>query len=545
MLNIKKLNFFGVILSFLFPLCMFLGYSYSHTNSWSLLFTNNLMRNILHIFLVIVAGFVLCILLNNFLDYIHSYKSSKRIKNKKIKNSYIFSIPIILIGWLPIIISNLPGSVPYDGMTQLLEHFGQIPHYGHHPVFITRLYGILVQLGQILINTNFGVFLVVLFQTVFCVVIFSNVCDFILEVTGSRTFYIISVLFYSLFPMFGFYVSAVLKDTFYMIVATWFSLCICKGITRKINKGILFTRKSQIISLIISGLLMCLSRKEASICVIITLLFLFLSLIKGKNYTLSEIKSIVIIVASILLINSGFNFVVFNIIGIQKGEVSEALSIPFQQTGRYVRDYEDDINDEEKAAISAILPYDELGSLYDPELSDPIKGKMNNESGTTGYVNYIKAWITMGLKHPNVYFEATLNNTYGYFYPLYKGKDLYLSSINHTQAERWGGKELDIYFLFENSAYKNGINAFYKMLTSIPILNIIFNPGFYFWIIAFLITYCIQFKIRLKSISLVLPAMTFLICFASPANGFARYAIVVYSTILLLISTILSDKKNL
>jgi len=63
------------------------------------------------------------------------------------KHGRILAAFIMSICWLPVIIANFPGSVPFDGMTQLLEHFGRMPHYGHHPVFITRFCDLIVQLG--------------------------------------------------------------------------------------------------------------------------------------------------------------------------------------------------------------------------------------------------------------------------------------------------------------------------------------------------------------------------------------------------------------
>ena len=90
------------------------------------------------------------------------------------------------------------------------------------------------------------------------------------------------------------------------------------------------------------------------------------------------------------------------------------LSIPFQQTARYVHDLEYDVTPEEQAAINAILPYEELGELYNPELSDPVKDRMKSVTGDE-FKRYLNAWLVMGLRHPGVFIQATLKNTYTYF----------------------------------------------------------------------------------------------------------------------------------
>ena len=93
------------------------------------------------------------------------------------------------------------------------------------------------------------------------------------------------------------------------------------------------------------------------------------------------------------------------------------LSIPFQQTARYLRDAGDDVTPEEKAAISAILDYEGLPELYNPNLSDPVKATYDNETGLDELITYFQAWYQMLLRHPDIYVQATMNNLYGYFYP--------------------------------------------------------------------------------------------------------------------------------
>lgn len=103
------------------------------------------------------------------------------------KHSIRLAAVIIILCWIPVIIADFPGNVPYDGMTQLLEHFGRIPHYVHHPVFITRLYGFIVQIGSLIHSYNFGVFLVVCFQVLFCSAVFSKACEYVLKIGGPIT----------------------------------------------------------------------------------------------------------------------------------------------------------------------------------------------------------------------------------------------------------------------------------------------------------------------------------------------------------------------
>ena len=58
---------------------------------------------------------------------------------------------------------------------------------------------------------------------------------------------------------------------------------------------------------------------------------------------------------------------------IEKGSIREALSLPIQQTARYVLERGDEVTAEEKAAIAAVLDYDNMARDYYPMESDPVK----------------------------------------------------------------------------------------------------------------------------------------------------------------------------
>ena len=106
-------------------------------------------------------------------------------------------------------------------------------------------------------------------------------------------------------------------------------------------------------------------------------------------------------------------------LGVADGSRKEMLSIPFQQTARYLKEYPDDVTESEENAIEKILDYGSLAENYNPEISDHVKDTFNNSATTQDMVNYFKAWVSMFLRHPDVYFQATFNNTYGYYYPFH------------------------------------------------------------------------------------------------------------------------------
>lgn len=60
-------------------------------------------------------------------------------------------------------------------------------------------------------------------------------------------------------------------------------------------------------------------------------------------------------------------------LGFKKGSEREMLSIPFQQTARYVAYVGDDVTEYEREVIGSVLDYDTLAESYSYACSDPVK----------------------------------------------------------------------------------------------------------------------------------------------------------------------------
>ena len=106
-------------------------------------------------------------------------------------------------------------------------------------------------------------------------------------------------------------------------------------------------------------------------------------------------------------------------------ETQEMLSVPFQQTARYVKQYPDEVTEEEQEAIEDVLIYDTLAERYEPYMSDAVKMqyRLRFADDDTGHERellqiYFKTWAAQFQKHPLVYLEATANNIYGFIAPI-------------------------------------------------------------------------------------------------------------------------------
>ncbi len=76
-----------------------------------------------------------------------------------------------------------------------------------------------------------------------------------------------------------------------------------------------------------------------------------------------------------------------------------AYSVPFQQTAKYLRDYPQDVTEEEYNVINQVLRADVIAERYNPRISDPVKNTFRNEASSKAIRDYLKVWFRMFWKH--------------------------------------------------------------------------------------------------------------------------------------------------
>lgn len=239
-------------------------------------------------------------------------------------------------------------------------------------------------------------------------------------------------------------------------------------------------------------------------------------------------KQCAIVAVAALCFNFMWNSVLLPAWEITPGSRREMLSIPFQQTARYVRDAPEDITEEEKAAISAVLDFDKIGEVYNPVLSDPVKVTFNEKCTTEELMEYFKVWFRMLWKHPGIYIQATMNNKYEMFFPSAKMFDYfpYATSENRMNMynDYYDQTDFDFHYPDTYTTQRNNYELLREKIYRLPILSTMMIPAAYTWTLFVWLFYCIRKKNN-TSISLMLPLFVqMLIIIAGPCNGsYIRY----------------------
>ncbi len=458
------------------------------------------------------------------------------------RHPFLISAIIIALAWLPYLIVYFPGTLTWDGARSMNQFITDAPLENHHPVLMNALYAGLMTLGRTLYSDNLGLLLVVGFQYAACVAAFSLSVRQLVRMEAPRGLTVASLVFYAIYPGWGIFAQTAIKDTLFFAVFCCFSLVLLR-LLRSPQPA-----RGMWMALFLASLALCFTRNNGIYIVLPTLAAVALYFwAKKRRETRPALTALGVLAACLVTYALVFQ-VAWPALGINTKEDKEMLSVPFQQTARTLLEHPDDVTDQERAAIAAILPYDQLADTYLPDLADPIKESLLNEDGSLRGAersNYFAAWLSMGLRHPATYLRATLANTYAYFYPwtiVGPNIDRPLYYI-YMQGEPIN-KSFKVHYLLPSRIRDAATHTLDKQLET-PGISLIWSPATYIWILLILITYAAHRR-NPQGLILMLPAVMLLITvLAGPLNGQIRYILPIAAALPLYAGCLLGRPSSL
>lgn len=534
-----------------------IGLSFSRTNSSALLFASK-MAFLKAVFKCMSFAGVLNAVFILLLYWIDRYQQSLRLSNHPIlaptidQNIQTRSLVIkfalfFFIAWLPYFIIFYPGVSSSDTGTMILQ-FHQEPTWvlartavrgdeifitNHHPVFLTLIYGLVVQLGLTIGNTSLAIGIFSILQMMITSLSFAIALAYFVSKTNLPVKLAkIFALCIGTFPPHALWSISMIKDTSFSICLLLFILLLIE-LVRTAGTAICSLKYS--LSLFALSLLVMLTKNQGIYIVACVMLVFILT------YKPQWLK-ILATIGSALLVFLIYLNVLLPALNIAPGGTQEALSVPFQQTARYVRDHGDEVTESEKEAIARILPYDQLAELYDPNLSDPVKDKFNQDSTKDDLIDYFRIWFAQLVKHPGTYIQATLNNSYDFF-STYRTEELvfYFFAANKRLVNYplFQGYQIDA---FENA--RNTVKAASQILQQVPLIGLYMSTGGINWFLLLGCMICIYLK-RGKWLLAFLPALlSFAVCIASPSNGNLRYVTPIFYSLPLIAAVIFTPAPH-
>ncbi|RHO93370.1 hypothetical protein DW023_00005 [Clostridium sp. AF37-7] len=225
------------------------------------------------------------------------------------------------------------------------------------------------------------------------------------------------------------------------------------------------------------------------------------------------------------------------------------LSVPFQQTARYIKEYSDEVTEKEKEVIDRVLNYDTLSERYEADRSDKVKDGWNKYTSKVELKEYFSVWYQMLKKHPLVYAEATLNNYYYYLYPgkrlatnySYSWSEKCMDSVN----KRGNQLNMDVHYPVKLKCLRNCYEALREGIFNLPVLGVFKCVALYIWLLLIFAFYLFRRqKIDILCWGIIPLLASVGIAFLGPCNGYYfRYVYMITVALPAVLLLGLIDKK--
>lgn len=338
------------------------------------------------------------------MKYISPILQKQQVENKK-RNILIFFI--IIICWMPYFLTFYPGMLSSDSISQIAQIMNIEEMSNHHPWIHTMLIKVCFILGFKVGNSmNVAVALYSIFSMIFLAVIYTYLWNWLIKQKVGLVFRLFIMAFYVLLPINAAYSITMWKDVIFagIIIVYILFLYNVSYSMEKISMSIM-------IKYIILSFLVCTLRSNGLFAWLFTIPFLFHTFRNKWKKTLVMIS----VVFSLLLVYK----IGIQSLNIQDVDFIESLSIPAQQVA-YTIVENGEISTEEYKLLENIIDVDKINNAYKSNISDPIKYlvrlKGNQRYLENHKAEFLKLYISIGLKNPYTYIQAYVNQTKGYWF---------------------------------------------------------------------------------------------------------------------------------
>ena len=498
----KKNTSYG--LAGFFSACLLLGRSYHETASWAYCFgsiVNGLKT------LMAFAGFICLfyVVIAVAYDFIKNTGFVGANSDKTVhffsKNSFWKVFLILATAYGMVVLISYPGTLCWDTLGQIEQVTKGTGYSTHHPLLHTLIVGGLSQFGFVVFGSyDIGLFIYMLLQVVMLAAALAATIA-VLAKRGMKACWLWGLLvLYCITPIYTNIVSVAIKDVPYNASVIGYVICFALLMEEperiKNVKFVLWFIGAQMGAI--------LFRNNGLPLVLFGGVVAFVWLFKKYNWK-ERIGALVTLFGASIAIAKLITFILMQLTSATEGSKGEMMSIPFQQTARYLQLYRDEISEEERVAIEAVLgPVDKIAEEYDPESSDPVKALHDKNATTEAWMNYLVAWAKGFFKHPVVYIEAFLAHIYGWFSPNVSNAIRYECIAEaFSQQGLFPGAQKMLIFL-------------YRYTDRVSVLGLLQNIGAYVWGLFFLAFYQKKEKKTAHLVANMPLWISLLVCMASP-----------------------------
>ena len=535
----KKEMGFAAVLGTSFSAFRVIGFSYDALDSYGRIMKSMSTLMTAACAFAALAAMSTCVVLLIFalMERVAVWAKDTQERDKKARRKlFALSAAMIFLGAMPYLYLYAPGLNIFDTHDQILQFFGYPSYIGdgsvltdHHPVFLTVVYGLFMKAGLAAGNVNAAQMAYSLLSTAVIALCYAYAFATLYDLGLRKKFLYILAACVALYPVLALYAFNMCKD----VSAAPFVLILCTQLLRlQASKGAAMKDNRFACAVFLNAFALMLTRKPSMYALAFAAIFLIVAY-RGVRLRLAGA-----FLGAVMLFQFVYTGMLLPALGVVPGEAREMLSIPFQMTARVLHEGRE-VTQEEQEAIARVLSLEACVQNYDPRLSDPVKDTSNPQMTGEDLAAYLKAFVSVGLRHPQVYLEAWLNMIYGYFYPSDSNTIVCLTLNSPDQ----GGV-----CLRQNPALDAARlelhNIIYFRLRQIPGLGALFYVDTIVW--AFLILLSVIWM--RYGFAALAPCMFFFgtlgICMLSPKSGEIRYLMPILYALPVMVGAVMLPTKG-
>lgn len=399
---------FKLLFCFIVAISLFLDSLVTYTGLFENITNNNFSNikliNIMFFLIVFIITYILITICEKITKKIHLKSIYKKNNNHK---KYIFVVIwiVLLICWLPYLLTFFPGGIYSDTRASIYQALGKVRLHNHHPILYAFLWSIFLGIGNLFGGIQAGINLFSIFQ-VLCMSLVLAYSIYWLYKKNIKTLYIVLITaFFGLYKLIPLYAVSLWKDIPFCLVMLLYSIFIAEIIYEKGKK--LENRKYIVKYIILSTLVAFFRNNGIYIVLITTILLVVVYRKKIKKFAIFTIIQIIICIIIQGPIYNKLNLTT---------EFVENLGIPLQQIC-YVVAEDGNMTEEQKEFINSLCPMQTIKEKYTPCIVDKIKwdSEFNGQFLEENKIKFFEIWLKLFIQNPDSYIKAYLLNTLGYW----------------------------------------------------------------------------------------------------------------------------------
>lgn len=460
----------------------------------------------------------------------------------QVKHIPLFCFFACLLGWMPYFLYEYPAIMTPDSVNQLEQVLAMVPYSNHHPWAHTMVLKAFYSLGFFLTgNENASLAFFTVFQMCFMAACVSWLTATLLKLGVKNAVCYFTAAFYALVPYHAVFAVTIWKDVMFSSAVLLFTSALTRlffflpsasadtdgskvqtfsserhfrifgdGPICRSHSGLF----SSYIIYILSGVMICLFRSNGWYAFLFSLPFLLYAFRR-------HIRQMLPLCLTILTVSLIVKIPVMNAFHVVQPDFIESICIPLQQTARVLCE-DKELTAEEWEKVHNIIDTTYIKELYSPGFADNMKELVR--AGDPAWLtehkgDYFKLWLSLGLRYPNIYLRAYIDQTIGYWYPdaAYTVGDIDGIISNETGVSSRP--------LIRGPFVVKTKEILQKLGDMIPLYGLLFSMGAMFWALISCIA-IVSAKKQYRRFILFLPGLAVILTLlaATPVSSEFRYA---------------------